>query len=1022
MLGIMDGMSFLADTSPWLVGRTEQLRLLGDHARRAHTEASGTMVIGGDAGVGKSRLVAEFTATRPLGTVFAGGCLELGVDGLAYAPFTAVLRQFLRERGQDVFEAAAPGGTGEFARLLPELGALPQGGQEARGLLFEQVLRLFQAAAGDEGVTLVLEDLHWADGATRDLLVYLVRNLDLPGVQIIATYRADDLHRTHPLRRLLPELERLPEVTRMGLAPLTRDQVAEQASAITGRPLPAARLDELYERSDGIPLFVEALAAGGTDGGTRDGADAVPDHFRELLLGPLHRLDETAVAVLRVASVGAVSDVIEHATLARAAELPEADLDRALHALVDANLLRVSGTGYRFRHALLREAVHDGLLPGPHARLHLRFAQLIEEHPDAVPADRRAAEQAHHFQAAHDLPQALQAAWRAAVRAGEALARREELAMLERVLGLWDRVPDAGERTGGRSRSQVLSAGAVAALDTGRPRRAWEMCDEGLAALPGEPGTEDDHALTVRATLLRCRGQARSQCVDEGAVDDLAEALRLHPPHMPGFGLMLSILARETMFRPRGQTRLGASAVDLAERAQRIAEETGDRMAAAAALVTRGSVLMSRGEMARGRAIVERSIALSREIGDPLMEARGVGNISHYLREQGEHRESLELVERALAEHSRRGLASVHSSFHYQNTAETHFELGHLATVRAIVDGALNRSPSPVHRVFLLVPWTRAALAQGDLAAARSGSAHDDMAGARSGLTRIDRVHALSVERLDQAQQAATAWLDLLLAEGDTAGAYEYALTALCRLELADSPGYGWVLLELAARCERVRTALSRAGGGGDGGGFGHGRGFEGGGDSLRGRIEDFLARMPVHGPVQSVQRATVRAHLAEGVADPEKVYAAWSEAVAGWERTPLVLSLAGARLRAAEAAAAVGDRSAVRDRVEQAHGAAVEHGAVPLRRAAEDLARRASVPLEGDGGAFSPPAVPAGLTARELEVLRLLSTGGTNAQIAAELFISPKTASVHVSNILAKLEVANRAAAGARARELGLA
>ncbi|WP_082376059.1 AAA family ATPase [Nocardiopsis sp. NRRL B-16309] len=498
----MDDVSLLSDTGPSLVGRADELRLLGEHAHRARTEASGTMIIGGDAGVGKTRLVAEFTATRPVGTVFAGGCLELGVDGLAYAPFTAVLRQVLRERGREAFEAAAPGGTGEFARLLPELGALPRGRHEARGPLFGQILRLIQAASGGEGVTLVLEDLHWADGATRDLLVHLVRDLDLPGVQIIATYRADDLHRAHPLRRLLPELERLPEVTRMGLAPLTRDQVAAQARALTGHPLSAARLDDLHLRSDGIPLFVEALAA---DGGAD--TDAAPDHSRELLLGSAHRLDETAVAVLRAASVGAVSDVVEHATLARAAELPEAGLDRALRTLVEAGLLRVSGTGYRFRHALLREAVHDGLLPGPHARLHLRFAQLIDEYPDAVPADRRAAEQAHHFQAAHDLPRALQAAWRAAVRAGEALAPHEELAMLERVLGLWDRVPDADERVGGRSRAEVLSAGAAAALEAGRPRRAREMCDEGLAALDEGPRA-DDHTLAVRATLLSRRGRA----------------------------------------------------------------------------------------------------------------------------------------------------------------------------------------------------------------------------------------------------------------------------------------------------------------------------------------------------------------------------------------------------------------------------------------------------------------------------------------------------------------------------------
>jgi DNA-binding CsgD family transcriptional regulator len=1002
----MGDMPFLADTSPLFVGRTEQLRRLDEHARRAFTEASGAVIVGGDAGVGKTRLVAEFTATRPAGTVFAGGCLELGVDGLAYAPFTAVLRQFLRERGREPFEAAAPGGTAEFARLLPELGALPPGRQEARGLLFEQVLRLFQTAAGDEGVTLVLEDLHWADGATRDLLVYLVRNLDLPGVQIIATYRADDLHRTHPLRRLLPELERLPEVTRMTLDPLTRDQVGEQARAITGRPLPAARLDDLYARSDGIPLFVEALASAGSDDGSGDGP--VPDHFRELLLGSLHRLDETAVAVLRVASVGAVSDVIEHATLARAAELPEPELDRALHALVDANLLRVSGTGYRFRHALLREAVHDGLLPGPHARLHLRFAQLIDAHPDTVPAERRAAEQAHHYQAAHDLPSALQAAWWAAVRAREVLARREELAMLERVLGLWDRVPDAVERTGGHGRAEVLAAGAAAALEAGRPRRAWEMCDEGLAALDEGPRAEDDHTLTVRATLLSCRGQARSHNADGGAVDDLAEALRLHPPHMPGFGLMLSALAKETMFRPGEQARLGASAVELAERARLVAERTGDRTAEATALVTLGSVHMGRGDMELGRPIVERALALSREIGDSLMAARCVGNLSHYLRERGEHHEALELLDRSVRDHRRRGTAGLHSSFHHQNLAEVHFELGHLSTVRAIVDEVLHRSPSPVHRVFLLVPWNRAALAQGDVPAARSGSAHDDLAGARSGIARLDRIAVLSLERLDQAQQAVTAWLELLLAEGDLSGAHDYSLEVLRRLALADSPGYGWNILDLMAETARRRTAAGGA--------------PEPVEDPLRGRIQDCLAGMPAHGPVQAALRASVRARLTEGVADAEESAATWEGAVSAWERTPLVLYLAGARLRAAEAAAAAGDRSAVPEWVAAAHAAAAEHGAVPLRRAAEDLARRVSVRLEDGGNGSAPPAAPAGLTARELEVLRLLATGGTNAQIAAELFISPKTASVHVSNILAKLEVANRAAAGARARELGLA
>ncbi len=995
-LGIMDGMSNHAGTSPVVIGREEQLRLLAEHVERSWSASSGTVLVGGDAGVGKTRLVTEFAGTRPAGTVFLGNCLQLGVDGLAYAPFTALLRQFLREHGQAIVEESFPGGAGELSRLLPELGDPPEGRQEARGILFEQVLRLVQRVAGEHGVTLVLEDLHWADGATRDLLVYLVRNLDLPGVQIIATYRSDDLHRTHPLRRLLPELERLPEVTRLELAPLTREEVAAQVTAITGTTLTSTRLDDLYERSDGIPLFVEALAASGENRAI--GSDAVPDHFRELLLAALHGLPETAVRVLRVASVGAVSGEIGHTSLVHACDLAETEAEEALHTLVDANLLRVHGTGYRFRHALLREAVHDALLPGPRARLHLRFAQLIDESPESVPADRRAAEQAHHYQAAHDLPRALQAAWSAAERAGASLAHAEQLTMLERVLGLWDQVPDAVERTGGRSRAEVLSATGLAALAAGRPRRAWELCDEALADLPD---AEDDHTRTVRAVLLRCRGQARTHCVDRGAVQDLAEALRVHPPHMPGYGVMLSILARETMFRPREQLHLGASSTDLAQRALDVAERTGDRSAEAAALVTLGSVRMSRGDLREGRAIIERSIRVSREIGDTAMEARGVNNLAHFLRERGEHREGLELLDGLLGEHRAWGRSGVHSSFMHQNRAEIHFELGRLDSTRSIVDEALHRSASPMHRVFLLVPWNRAAIAQGDLAAARSGSAHDDLAAARSGIARVDRAAVLSMERLDQAQQSVTAWLDLLLAEGDDTTALDYSAQVLDRLPLADSPGYGWAVLDL------ISEAVRREAGGGSGAGR-----------PVRARLDDALATMPVHGPVQAAFRSTVRARLAEGSGTPERVLGAWGEAVTGWERTPMVLHLAAARTDAARAALTAGDRPTARTWVGEAHAAAVGCGAARLARAAAGLAHRIGAPL---GGAATPPAAPAGLTARETEVLGLLAVGGTNAQIAKALSITPKTASVHVSNILGKLGVANRTAAGVRARELGL-
>ncbi|MFE6304758.1 ATP-binding protein [Nocardiopsis sp. NPDC057823] len=975
-------MPLLPGTAPVLVGRAAPLAALTEHADLCRTERSGALLLGGDAGIGKSRLVAEFARTRRPGTVLVGGCLELGVDGLAYAPFTAALRQLLRERGPEPF--AAGGRAGELARLLPELGPVPEGGHRDRGLLFGLVLHLLRTVAGEEGLTLVLEDLHWADGATRDLLVYLIRNLDLPGVQIVATYRSDDLHRTHPLRRLLPELERLPSVTRLELEPLTRAEVEEHVRALTGRSPAPAELDDLYRRSDGIPLYVEALAASPHRPG------GVPDAFRDLLLAPVDRLDDAALSVLRLSAVGAVSGTVSHEALRHASDLGDRDLEIALHTLIDARLLHVDGDGYRFRHALLREAVHESLLPGTRTRLHLLLARIVGDHPGTVPPERRAAELAHHFQAAHDLPRAVTAAWAAAERAGETLAHGERLAMLRRVLELWDRVPDAAALLGGRERPAVLAEAALSALEGGHPRMAWELCDEALAAVPEEPA--DDAGLELRALLLRRRGQARSQCVDPGAEDDLAEALRLHPPHMPGYARMLSILARETMVRADGRGPLDRSAEELATEAITAAERVGDDSALAAALVTLGSVLMAQGEEDRGRPYLKRSIELSRRIGDPMMEARGVNNLSHYLREQGQHTRALELLEDFLAAPGHRDSGWVHGGFTSQNLAELHYEMGDLAGARAIAVRALGHSPSPTHRVFLLVPASRAAIAQGDLEAARSGTARGELG--EAGIASLDRASVLSLERVDQAQQAASAWLDLLLAEGDAETARAYAVQVLERPGFAGSAGYGWVITELAAEAVRRSGA--------------------GPGDPARARVEELL-EMPVHGPVQEAFRASTAARLAEGAADPREVLERWAAAVAAWEATPLVLNLAAARLRAARAALAVRDPERARAWWEPVGAAAAASGAEPLAREAADLGRRAG---------FTAPvrAAPAGLTPREAEVLRLLAAGGTNAQIAAELFISPKTASVHVSNILAKLGAPNRAAAGARARDLGLA
>ncbi|GAA3734771.1 hypothetical protein GCM10022205_20560 [Spinactinospora alkalitolerans] len=1004
--------------SPVFVGRESQLQALLDHARRARSDAAATMLVGGDAGVGKSRLLSEFAERAPTGRIVVGGCLELGVDGVPFAPFVTVLRQLLRDLGRELFDALALGGEQELARLLPELGQAPEERREARGRLFEQVLRLFTDAAADGGLTVIIEDLHWADPSTRDLLIFLVRNLDTTPVQIVASFRSDDLHRDHPLRRLLPELERLATVERMDLEPLTREEVAEQAAAIRDAALDPDELTVLYERTAGNPLFVESLV-----GCAEIVGSLVPERPRELLLSSLYRLDDRARFVTRVASVGAVSAArIEHELLAHVAALPEPELDAALHAVVDTNVLRVDGTGYRFRHALLREAVHQELLPGQHARLHLRYAEALETHPGLVPFDRLAAEQAHHFHAAHELPRALSAAWWAAVRAGEALAYAEELRMLERVIELWERVPDAPNLVEGLCLAEVLDRAASAAFDSGVFDRARQLCDAALEELPPQhPATapdapdapEDDSAaerrrelLTLRALVLRRRGRTRIQLADDSGIDDFYTALEIHPAEDWRYGFLLAVLARELMMRgesvppgglptaaPVGREGEAVSAAELAEEALTHSARHGDHCAVGDALITLATVQGNNGDIDTALQTFRRGIAAARTAAEPALEARGMGNLTSMLREQGRHGEALELARRSVERAREASLLRSIGTFSALNLAEVLYEVGHLEEARRSAQQGLSWSPSPLHRSFLNIADGRIALALGDLDAAREAVAG------------VHRKGAMEFSHLQHSLSAISLAIDVHMALGQDDAALKLALHAAdADADITVACGYGWPLVDSMARalCGRHGAAQARTS------------------VRLRERLADLVERFPVHGPIQAALRLTVLARLgdADG-ASPAASRAAWAEVVEAWAASEFRLAHADALLHEAEANATE-DRSAAAAMLRDASAIAKETGAALLKHRVEDLARRLNVSLDASPGAAS-PALPAGLTPREAEVLRLLARGRTNVQIAGELFISAKTASVHVSNILAKLGVPNRGAAAARARELGV-
>ncbi|TNY35631.1 helix-turn-helix transcriptional regulator [Thermomonospora catenispora] len=946
--------------SPILVGRTAELQML----ERALGDAPGAVLIGGEAGVGKTRLLRHFTERAAAGgaRVLVGGCLELGSDGLPFAPFTAVLRGLVREIGIDGVAGLLPrsAAAAGLARLLPEFGE-PDGeatGGEDRARLFELVLTLLERLAERSPTVLVIEDAHWADQSTRDLLTFLVRNAGAAPLLIVVTFRSDELHRAHPLRRSLAELDRVERVRRTELERLTRGEVAELVRGLLDGEPRAGLVEQVWERSEGNPLFVEALLA-------RDGtlASTLPDSLRDLLLAAVQRLPEETQEVLRLASAGGTH--IEHALLAAVSGIDDTALARVLRPAVEANVLVVDGDGYAFRHALIREALHDDLLPGEHTRLHTRYAEALENDPGLVPASRLWVELAHHWYSAHDPTWALVSAWRAAGDARKAVAYAECLAMLSRVLELWDKVPDAAERIGAE-RHDVMEQAVQAAELAGEHELGIKLA---TAALREMEALGDDARC---AALLEQRGRMGYQLARPDYLDDLRAAAARLPAEPP------------SMVRARALASLASfaqhlSAVDEARSAAQeslaIARRVGDATAEINALLTLFCVDIDYDDGLAQLAEIERLIHRS---SDQRHLLRIAVLRSHFLEGAGRHAEAVEVAARGVELARELGLYRTQGTFLTINLAEPLVSLGRWDEALTRLRQAMDQDPPPSIRTSLHVLAGEVALARGDLE-----EAERQLAPAREIMWRKAQ-DFFAMLRLESA---------LRLAQGRPAEALEAVAGVLDNPGLPDDARYAWpVLVNGAGACSELSDRAEAAG--------------------WMERIEKRAADLAVRGPLQKAHRITftAKAALAHGRRDA----AAWDAAAAAWERVNEPYPQAKSLAHAAKAALLAGDRDGALPRLRRAAALAERLQAAPLLERIAELSRSAG--LEP-----APERRPPGLTPRELEVLRLVAQGRTNREIAAALFISAKTVSVHVSNILAKLDVPTRGQAAALARELKL-
>jgi DNA-binding CsgD family transcriptional regulator len=958
--------------------------------------------------------------------VLTGGCLELGTDGLPFAPFTAVLRDLVHEMGADGVASMLPGRTTRgLARLLPELGEPDTSGDpaEARARLFEEVLRALEYLTRHSPVVLVIEDAHWADRSSRDLLMFLIGNQrSLSGLLIVVTYRSDELHRTHPLRPLLASLDRISWVERLEVQRLTRHDTSELATRILGRE-PASDLAEaLYHRSEGNPLFVEALLC--CDG---ELSRELPESLRDLLLESVRRLPEDTQEVLRVASAGGTTT--GHALLRVVSGLDDAALTRAVRPAVIANVLHPSGDGYAFRHELIREAVHDDLLPGEHGRLHSRFAEAIDADPALVPPGRAAIEMAHHWHSAHDSPWALIGAWRAAAQAGRAVAAAERLSLLARVLELWDQVPDAAERIDA-DHVHVLEEAVAAAQDAGEFERGIALATSALRAL-------DSAAEPVRvANLLIHRSHFKLKLGRKDYAADLEEALEYVPTDVSA-ATRVDILLALSHCPPNITIERS-----YAEEALALAREVGDEAKEAGALLTLAMFNADPGQQAAADSGPLELITQARDMAG----RRGAEEVlllaavseSHLLEGAGEHERAFEAARLATADADPQLLARTSGTVLAVNQAEPLFALGRWDDALTTADSALDHflAPGPMNRALLHVIAGSVRLARGDLDAA-----------SRSVMTARGALRSVRYEDQHQLPLARLEILLALAADGPAAG-LAAASQAMDRFELGgSSPRYGWPVVTAGAFAVLAAARLA---------GLSHDERLRDEALGVADRLRTVAEKLETFGPAQRAALLTfaaadaTTARLIAGFPDAGHgdaggssrsrsgsgsgdagLLAAWDEAAVAWDALGEPYPLGETLLHAAEAALACGDRDGAAERLQRAAPLAGELGARPLGDEIALLARRARIRLGADGSASGVSGADGagsgadelglGLTERELEVLRLVAAGRSNREIAGELFISPKTASVHVSNILGKLGVASRGEAAAKAHSLRL-
>jgi DNA-binding NarL/FixJ family response regulator len=948
-----------------LVGRdAERERLQAVVSRAAQGDGS-LVLVAGEAGVGKTTLVESLAADS--GALVLRGASTQGATA-PYGPIVAALRSHLRNE-PDALSGCGPLAE-HLALLLPELG--PRAGSSDRATLLEAIRSAVAHLASERHVLLVLDDLHWSDAATLDLLTGLAESLEQLPVLVVATYRSDGLPRDHGVRRLRNELRRAGRLDELVLEPLGPDELGRLLEPILGGAPARSLVRAIHDRAAGVPFFAQelarALAAAGAVRPGRHGLELaaadddvpLPDTIRDAVMLGAQELSPDARAAADAAAVaGDVFDLDLVAGITGAAGVDE--------LLANGLIVDQGGGRARFRHALSREAVYADIPWLRRRVLHRQVAEALEA------ANAPATVVATQWVGARDGDKGREALVAAAAESEAVHAYADAAQYGRQALELWIEAPgdgydprriDALERYAHCSELSGEVAEAV---------RAWrELCDirgsldEGVALaqaqrrLAAAYDLKGDRESAFATRRVAAETFAGNGLPAEAALDHLAMAnyLRVSARHSAAVALAKTAVAEaehagrlDIRLRARGLEGLALGKSGQFEPGLAMVREAlalaleHELTAVAAELYQRLSVVLyDAADYHEAAEALDTALGLCRIDGGGGIEEACVSCIAYVLRDLGDWHEAARIC-RELA-------ASGKSVFVADGLlGSINAYQGRFSSARRLLNGSLMQSSRLGHYNMTVDSTTALAFV------AAAENAHDEaVQHCRAILARWeaseDHHYAISGLRWGAAYLARSG-------ARDDAHACTDALT-----RLASASGQPEALAALAHAIAELALVDGEA----------------------ESAAEQLTNALDLH---RTIDMPFVRAQI---------------------------------ELRAGVALAAAGDTEAGLERLSAAYRTARKLGARPLAaEAAREAAALGDSVVRRLGRGAEADAEDGGLSRREREVVRLLAVGRTNREIAQELFLSPRTVDMHVRNILRKLDCRSRVEAANRASELGL-